>query len=443
MLIFLYFQVTFSKPLHPGTKIQVVGTKMNPYYTPIEIYNFNFLPTCLASSSEVKKNIKKNSKFAPINIQFLTPVQNNSLCSIHINEHRYQKFKKAIHRQFIYQLYIRKLPLWGRIGTEPPGIQSKTSSTQYLFSHYHFSLSYSNNHIVEVSMIPENPILLKQNSTIHFSYSVEWIASNKHYSERFNKYYDMQFFAHPTRHYSVINSGVLTFLLILLTLFILISFLQNDFRHLEDERETPTLELDFRADRGWKNIHADAFRPPSSVLNLSVLIGFGAQLLTTIFGFIISNLIFKLYKNKNSQYNTFAYLYSFSAFIGGYFSAGFYRHWSGISWLKQLIISSIFIPMIYGIYQMIVFIAEIIFGTEQSLNIIAIIIFITIIAIIITPLTIIGGLIGRHHFIIGDDPAPVAVIPRIIPTTPFYLKTFSLMLIIGVCIYFPFHNFFY
>ena len=428
----LFIKHEFAKSLNVGDYIDVVGVKFNPYHTPTETYNFNYLPFCLGQNSNSGKSIGIKGKSTLIKIYFLTPMINSSLCSIQIDSSNYQKFSNAIHRQFIYELYVGKLPLWARVGTEPPEVQSINPSSQYIFTHYSFSLYHRDNHIVEVNMVPESPVLLQPNSEISFSYSAEWLPSTKHYRERFTRYYDYQFFKHKTRIFAFYNSAILTLLLVFLTLFILISFLQVDFRVLEIEKNTSTFDLDFNSDRGWRNIHGDVFRQPSQSQALSILIGFGAQLMMAVIGFIVANLVLRLYKSKKSLYKTATFLYSISAFIGGYFSAGFYKHWGGEKWTKQLTFSSIFIPIMYSLYQFIVWIAEVCFGTKRPFYFTSMIGYIAVTIFVIFPLTFAGGLLGRHRFIFGKDPAATAIIPRKIPKTPFYLRTFSLMFIIGV-----------
>ena len=100
----LFIQHEFSKPLAIGSYINVNGVKLNPYHTPTETHDFNYLPFCLDKTP--KKMIELKGKVTPINIYFLTPIRNSSLCTLKIDSQNYQKLSNAIHRQFIYKLYV-------------------------------------------------------------------------------------------------------------------------------------------------------------------------------------------------------------------------------------------------------------------------------------------------------------------------------------------------
>lgn len=92
------------------------------------------------------------------------------------------------------------------------------------------------------------------------------------------------------------------------------------------------LETDPDEDSGWKQISGDVFRPPSSPLLFSILIGTGVQLIgmtILILGFSCLGFLSPAY--RGSLLTTSLVLFVFMGFIGGYTAARFYKMFGGLN----------------------------------------------------------------------------------------------------------------
>ncbi len=132
-----------------------------------------------------------------------------------------------------------------------------------------------------------------------FTYDVIWEQSDVKWGSRWDVYLDMDH-AIPERYhwYNLLNTLLIVLVLTVMMASILARNLRRDLvrysRVATDEEKADDLE-----DYGWKLVHADVFRPPStSPLLLSVMCGTGAQLL----GCSLLTLIFSAIGYLNPSY---------------------------------------------------------------------------------------------------------------------------------------------
>jgi hypothetical protein len=326
----------------------------------------------------------------------------------------------------VAHVYVRKLP-----DTFAIGVVSRDNQS-LVFSHHRFTIHQNNNHIVEVKITPEKPVALKRLSNIEFTYTVDWQATVKKYRERYDRYCDVGFAKAEVRGYAVVNSFVLVLLLCLLVGFIVVKFVNADSRKLETERNQ--FQSEQRGDSGWKLLHADVFRAPAAPAALAMLIGLGSQALFALFGFVVANLLFRLFMRYNSTLIVGFIVYALSALVGGYFSGHFYRRWSNSrDWIVQTFATACFGPILFLVLRIVIAIPSYLMGAGQTIHYATFFSGVLFFLVSVLPLTFVGAIIGRHWFFTSEDETRIGLSPRAIPATPIYLRTFPLAMIIGVC----------
>ena len=422
-----------SKRYKEHDEIPVYGTKVSPYTNPFESYDYFSLPFCPYSGSDLDPPKRMFDAFLGNNLQrtgltlkFAENKTDSNICTIHLNEQTAKKFSQAVEKKFYYQLYIDKLPVWAMVGAK--GLRNKTQ--HFVFSLQHFVIYYNQNRIISVSLNPEMPVPLEMGN-IDFSYTVEWLETNQTKSQRIQNYNNNKFFNNARTLSNVFYMIGLVGVCILIAIIALLRSIGNDFSRFQRESEYNDFEIDFHAEKGWKMIHADVFRPPRNYTLLSILFGNGAQIFTALLIYFIFNVLFGQHFNRDTYIYIMILSYSIAGFVGGYFSAGLYKRWGGTKWIPQLLATTYLVPSLFFSSEFILDTFSLFSKVTKLSKIKPYIFLFFVLCFIITPLTIFGGIIGRHWFIIGPNPTRVSMIRRTIPPQPLYLKNYILCLIIG------------
>eukprot|EP01041_Mallomonas_annulata_P001899 gene1899-3678_t len=284
---------------HKYTSNEAVTLWVNtvgPYHNPQETYPYYQLPFCKPDLGiETKKrpsgigeilegNELRNSGFK---LHFAYDVDREDVCQMELTKAQVAAFELAVEQQYWYELYLDDLPMWGMVGEtlrdDTTGLMAK-----HIFTHRTLSLSYNNDQIIEVNLTSENPIPIEVGTTLHFTYSVHWKATDKPFAQRFNRYLEYDFFEHQIHWFSIFNSFMMVIFLCGLVALILLRTLRNDFARYakEDELDVEGIHV-IGEDSGWKQVHGDVFRAPEHLVLFTALFGSGWQLLILIFGVIV------------------------------------------------------------------------------------------------------------------------------------------------------------
>lgn len=434
IFVSILFHLSLSKKLQKGDIIQVKGNKAYPKNDPLESYDYSYIPFCpthgqdkVALPSFLAQVVGNRLQETATQIEYLKPVESQKVCKVQLTNKVMNRFQSIIQQGFVYQIYVGKLPSVINVGNV-----DKDNNT-LLYSHLKYRLLYNDEHVVEVEVYPDNLVHIKENQDVQFTYTVEWTKTTKKYRERFDKYCDLQFYNHPVRKYAMYNALILTTISIVFLIFILTQFLWNDFRRYERESGLDQFESDFKSEQGWKMVHADVFRVPSKAGILATFAGAGSQLLSIIIGVIIASLLLRLHFRRQSLTYVSFFLYSVSSFINGYVSGGMYKKFKGRFWMKQLLASSLVLPLLFAGYNLLLSVCSIAFGSAKPLHFPVVLAIFIVFVVVVLPLTYFGGIMGRHWFVIGEDPCRIGLVKRVIPTTPFYLTVPVLGTIVGVC----------
>ena len=116
---------------------------------------------------------------------------------------------------------------------------------------------------------------------VEFSYSVRWVESDIPFDKRMERYNSQRFLpaSFEIHWLSIINSFVLVILLTVFLAIILMRVLKNDMtRYMEDDQDLGMVE----DETGWKLLHGDVFRFPSSVSLFTAMLGAGTQLFSMV-----------------------------------------------------------------------------------------------------------------------------------------------------------------
>ncbi|EAY03079.1 endomembrane protein 70, putative [Trichomonas vaginalis G3] len=430
--MFLFFGFITSKQYKTDEEIRVYGNKITPYNNPFESYQFYSIPFCQPNTSSKPIPTTFGDAFlgnkyvkTAVTIRFRNDQFDARQCKMNITDENFAKFEHAIRNHYIFQIFVDKLPVWGQIGTT-----SKDNST-HLFTKWQFNIGYNGNRVTEADVTPSVPVNITRDRTnISFTYSVSWFETSVGKRDRYNKY--VQNSVGNSVHYaSLFNIIIIVILIVGISVCILLRALGKDISIYESNAVMNQYEMDFRIERGWKMIHADVFRKPPLESLIAAFVGFGSHMLITGILFTLFNFLFGRLLGKSMKLNLLFISFAISGFFSGYFSAGLYKRWGGNHWIFHLLMSTFIFPTVFAVNETILSVFAAIYGSTQIYRVKSLIIIICNILFLVLPLTLAGGIVGRHWFIVGKTPTQVSLIRRKIPDQPFYLSLLFLMVVIG------------
>jgi transmembrane 9 superfamily protein 2/4 len=285
------------------------------------------------------------------------------------------------------------------------------------------------------------PITLSETeeTTVDFTYSVYWRESPTAWATRWDKY--LHVFDPKIHWFSLINSAVIVIVLVITVISVLLRTLRKDIQrynrldsiNLDDLSGTSaTVEDGVQEDSGWKLVHGDVFRTPSSPLILSVFLGNGAQLFVmTGFTIAFALLGFLSPSNRGSLGTIMVLLYTVLGFIGGYVSSRVYKSFGGESWKLNIALTPLMVP---GIVFATFFLLNLFLWAKQSSGAVpftTMLVIVSIWFIISVPLSFAGSWVGFRQPAI-QAPVRTNQIPRQIPPSTTYMRPIPSMLLVGI-----------
>lgn len=262
--------------------------------------------------------------------------------------------------------------------------------------------------------------VVKENERILYTYGVTWIPSDVEWSSRWDVYLSEDHLVPAQVHwYSITNSILVVVFLSFLVVSILIRNLRRDIAaynalsQIADEEED---EEEKEAEKGWKLIHADVFRPPQEKPMLyCVFLGSGAQLLVTVlFAIALSAVGFLSPARRGSLMIAFLVVYMLSGIFAGYISSRLYKAFRGRQWQLCTVITALLFPGItFGTF---VFFNIILFFLQSSASapFLDVIIVAAMWCCVSIPLVFVGAYFGYKAEAI-EFPTVTSTIARAIP----------------------------
>jgi len=184
--------------------------------------------------------------------------------------------------------------------------------------------------------------------------------------------------------------------------------------------EMQTLE-EAQEETGWKLVHADVFRPPSSFPMLfSVLVGTGAQIGTAFFLTMMCSIVGLISPMKKGQTLTaIVLLYVLCGAVAGYISARIFKFCDAKSWKRNTFLTAAALPgaliSIFTVLNIFLHIA----GAATAVHFFTLLAILGLWIAISTPMVFLGSYFGFSSEKI-HVPVKVNQIARYVPQLPWF-----------------------
>lgn len=408
---------------------------VGPYHNRQETYEYFSLPFCAGPKKEISHYHETlgealqgvELEFSGIDIDYKTDMAKTEYCSIELQKEKYEALVYAVKNHYWYQMYIDDLPIWGIVGE-----LDESGEGYFIWTHKKLDIGYSGNRIVDVNLTSEAKVKLTPDLKIPFTYEIKWHKSNIKYVDRFDKYLDPNFFQHRIHWFSIFNSFMMVIFLVGLVSMILMRTLRKDYARYSKEDDLDEMERDLGDEYGWKQVHGDVFRPASSPMLFSSLIGTGYQITTVTFCVVVFAILGEIYTERGSMLSTCIFMYAATAPVNGYFSGSLYSRMGGKLWIKQMILSSMLLPSLTcGTVFLINFIA-IYYHASRAIPLGTMIAVACIVLFVILPLNLVGTVLGRNISGQASYPCRVNAVPRPIPEKKWFMEPAIIIALGGI-----------
>lgn len=184
---------------------------------------------------------------------------------------------------------------------------------------------------------------------------------------------------------------------------------------------------------GWKNLHADVFRPPPYAGFLAPLIGSGTQLVFMATGLLILSCVGILNPSFRGGFVSVGMgLFVFAGLFSGYYSARVYKTFGGLNWRKNTMITALLFP---GLMFSTIFILNLFVWAQASSTALPFGTLVGLLALwllIQLPLVHVGSWVGFHKSNPYEHPTKTSSVPRQISEQPWYTRGIYSMVLSGL-----------
>jgi len=423
-----------------GDHITLYANKVGPFQNPTETYQFYNLPFCQPAAGKEYKiedlgEVLEGDRLVntPYKIDFRKDVANHVLCKKTLNNKDLQLFRDAVKQDYYFQMYYDDLPVWGFLGKVEKIVKTGAHKF-YLFTHFHFELSYNADRVIEIN-VSSDPgktvdITTANSLEVAFSYSVKWKETGVTYDHRMDRYARYSFLPqHLEIHwFSIINSCVTVLLLTGFLATILLRVLKNDFlKYTRDDEMGEEHE-----ETGWKYLHGDVFRFPPHANLFSAMLGVGTQMFAVVMCIFVLALVGVFYPyNRGALLSACVVLYALTAGIAGYVGGVQYKIMGGTNWVSNVLLcAGLFCGPVLVVFSYLNTVA-IFYRSTAALPFGTIVIIIVIWALITFPLTVLGGIAAKNSKAEFAAPCRTTKYPRDVPPLPWYRTTVPQMMMAG------------
>lgn len=506
----------FNHKYAQGDKVNFYVHKVGPYANPQEGYSYYSLPYCAPDNEHHPSNtfaagkegffnqLRSNSigeyigghtlRHSGHSVQFAPKKPHSEKCKTAkgLTQEEADKFIQAAKAQWLYQMYLDDLPVWGMVGemvvvdgTEAPHVYTKRTIV----------IQYNKDRIIEVDLVsdPESLVLVKPGVQLDFETSFVWEPTTQEFHSRFDKYLDKPFFKHHIHWFSIFNSFMMVLFLMGLVALILVRTLRKDYARyalseagldIEDGEESePLVDENGKPledeplmkggaggmpteDSGWKQVHGDVFRAPSLLPLFAAILGTGWQLIVLTLGVILfavaGPIHGEVHEDRGEMQHAVIYCYCFSSIVAGYVSGSYFKLYnstktagrggagkSDSKWQAAMFLTVMLFPTAVVIILSFLNCIALAYGTVNYVPFLVIIKIFFLWVFVSVPLCIVGTLGGRHakagkgvkkggvpgcmDFSTSDFPCRVNAIARPIPEdAPWYGKPMNLIPFAGL-----------
>lgn len=266
-----------------------------------------------------------------------------------------------------------------------------------------------------------------------FTYDVIWKENEDlHWGSRWDIY--LSGVAPAKVHWeSILFSLVVVVVLSAMIAAILVRNLRRDLARYSKVPTTDEEKAEDLEEFGWKLVHADVFRPPSTYpMLLAVCCGSGAQILCMVAcTIVISALGFLNPSQRGALIMAELLLYVLFGSVAGYVTARIYKTFKGKSWQRATMLTALGFPgFAFGCF----FVLNLVAWAHHSTDAVP---FTTMLVLLVlwfgisTPLVFFGAYFGYKQEAI-EFPVDTSNIPRQIPDQPWFMSTTCTILIGGI-----------
>ncbi|KAF2572534.1 hypothetical protein F2Q70_00002400 [Brassica cretica] len=328
-----------------GDSVPLYANKVGPFHNPSETYRYFDLPFCIPEGVKDKKEalgeVLNGDRLvsAPYKLNFRDEKDSETYCKKKLSREEVEQFRRAVEKDYYFQMYYDDLPIWGFIGKVDKDGKSDPSEFKYfLYKHIQFEILYNEDRVIEINarMDPHSLVDVTEDKEVdaEFMYTVKWKETETPFEKRMDKYAMSSSLPHhlEIHWFSIINSCVTVLLLTGFLATILMRVLKNDFMKYAQDEEA----ADDQEETGWKYIHGDVFRFPKYKSVFAASLGSGTQLFTlTIFIFMLSLVgVFYPY-NRGALFTALVVIYALTSGIAGYTASSFYCQLEGKNWYPR------------------------------------------------------------------------------------------------------------
>jgi len=261
---------------------------------------------------------------------------------------------------------------------------------------------------------------------VAYTMSTYWRPSPVPWATRWDSY--LKVFDPRIHWLSLVNSIVIDTFLCIMVAMILVRSISRDLTRYNAIDLTEDVQEDF----GWKLVHGEVFRPPSSPAMLSIMVGTGAQLI----GMACATLLFAALgftspSNRGSIATVMIVTWTLFGSLAGWIGLRVYASLGGENWKRTIFLQATLFPsLIFALVNLLNFFlifssasGAVPFGTLLAL--------VALWFLINVPLTLLGAYAGMRK---GGfhQPTRVNQIPRQIPPTVWYLRPLPSALLGGI-----------
>ncbi|CBJ27720.1 EMP/nonaspanin domain family protein [Ectocarpus siliculosus] len=251
---------------------------------------------------------------------------------------------------------------------------------------------------------------------ILFTYDVTWDYTTMPWTQRWD-IYTSGAVDNQIHWFSITNSSVIVMFLTVLVAMIMVRALRKDIQRYNAEDMEEANE-----ETGWKLVHGDVLRPPTTAPMLfAVCVGTGVQLWSVSFLVLFFSVMRLVSPLKRGDMLTVCLLiYVLTGGIAGYNSAKIHRRFRGTEWMKMTLLTAFSFPALAGSVFVLEGIQQWFIGSTGAVPVRILVLLVAMLLFVQTPLVFLGSFYGFKK----EQPPQVVrtnQIPRMIPQTPWYV----------------------
>ena len=443
--------------------------QVGPYANPQEGYNYYSLPFCAPDNEHhpdklnpaphegLFNKLRSNSvgeylgghalRHSGHSVQYAPKAPYSESCTTPqpLTTEEADKFIKAAQDQWLYQMYLDDLPVWGMVG-EMYSKDLKSPNVPHVYTHRTLVIQYNKDRIIEVDLVsdPKSLVEVKAGVKLNFETKFVWEPTTNEFHSRFDKYLDKPFFKHHIHWFSIFNSFMMVLFLMGLVALILVRTLRKDYARynlsgdvedgeeydggeddegLMDENGKPLSEEQpmvkssggggggHSEDSGWKQVHGDVFRAPWLLPIFAAILGTGWQLIILTLGVILFAVAGpvhgEVHEDRGEMLHAIICCYCLSSIVSGYVSGSYFKIYNVANagrggktadskWQAAMFLTVMGFPTIVVAILSVLNGIALVYGTVNYIPFLVILKVFLLWIFVSVPLCIVGTLGGRH-----------------------------------------------